>query len=185
MAALVSPQIEVSVWRQSYRNSGECAVINQGPSSCAPQDYSSQLYFVLCLRSTSPDMLWSSSRVLLEPHSDWISPSPPLPSLVTAWPGSIWNTQILWERGIDSLGESKSSSWVARTLFGMLTCIVLYSCCHLCPKVRQAPAGSLTAGRTCLHLGLCWCLSHWCIWREKPEQTGHAVIFPYFPVISG
>lgn len=83
------------------------------------------------------------------------------------------------------LETSGSSSWVARTLFGVLACIVLYSCSHLCPKVRQAPAGSLTAGGTRLHLGLCWCQSHWGIWREKPEQTGHALIFPYFPVISG
>lgn len=44
MDALVSPQIEVSIWRQSYRNSGECTVINQGPSSCAPQDCPIDVY---------------------------------------------------------------------------------------------------------------------------------------------
>lgn len=128
MVALVSPQTEIFIWKQTYGNFGECTVIYEALSSCAPQDYSSQLYFSPCLRSTSPDMLWPFARVLLELLEDWTSPGPPH----QAWTllGLAQSETLRSSENTEAihLETSGSSSWVARTLSGVLACIVLYSC---------------------------------------------------------
>lgn len=180
MAALVYPQLEVSIQRHLISESLACAlstVIKQGLSSCAPQDWNSQLYFGLYPRSTSPETFCAH---LPEPCQGPLragQPHPtPLPSLVR--PGQAQSETDSLRTSVRLPQETSGSpSHVTSTPLGVLACIVL----RYCPKVWQTLVGSQKNAGAFLGLGVCWCLAHWQE-EKKPEQSGHCVVFLYFPV---
>lgn len=124
------------------------------------------------------DFLCPSARILLESPQGLDSHALSLPSLARLDQKHSdplrTSRKLTWE-------TCRSSSHVARSPLVLLVSIMLRSCCHLCPKVRQA----LAAGGAFQHLGSADAWSLDADKEKKPKQSGHGAVFSYFPVISG